>query len=229
MTLSAQPVVDLDTGHTVHYELLPRMRDEHGDLIPPGTLVFVAERLGLITTLERAVACAAIRALADPAGPGHRALEVSLSTASIRDLGFIELVERELGEHGVDPGRMIFEISEDTALGCLTEALAFGERLARIGCRYSLDRFGARYGGFSHLEHMNLDLIKIADELVCGASDEDHSQLLIASIVAFAEQFGARTVAKGIRDATVLHHAAELGVAYGQGYHLGTPTPLALL
>ncbi len=56
--LLAQPIVDLATGEASQYELLLRMRDATGDLIPPGAFLAIAERLDLIHDIDRWVTTA---------------------------------------------------------------------------------------------------------------------------------------------------------------------------
>ncbi len=226
LTLLAQPVVEIATGRVAQHELLLRLRDEHGDLVPPATFLCIAERLALIGQIDAWVTGNAIRALAE--FEDLPALEVNLSGASIVDPRFPEDLRRRLQELRVDPPRLIFEIDQATALAGITQAIAFREQLTAIGCRFALDGFGAGPASFHHLRHLRFDLIKIDGELVrnCVASDTD--QLLIAAIVEVASGLGRRTVAKDVGDSETLMLLRELGVDYGQGYHVGPPVPLAL-
>ncbi len=227
LTLLAQPIIDLGTGNISQYELLLRMRDEHEDLIPPATFLYVAERLGLIGQIDARVASTAIRLLAADEGLlAGAALEVNLASASIKDPLFLECVRGELEASGVQPSRLIFEISQATALGAVTQAMAFGEQLQRLGCRFALDGFGAGPANFHYFKRLGLDLIKIDGELVRNCSDSDTDQLLIAAIVEVASGLGRRTVAMEIGDDQTLELLRELGVDYGQGYFVGAPAPL---
>ena len=229
MTLLAQPIVHLASGNVSQYELLLRMRDDHGDLIPPATFLHVAERLELIGQIDTWVISRAISMLADPdVRASGVAFEVNLSGASIGDCGLLEHIESELATFGVDPARVIFEITETAALGSMTRARAFGERLSRIGCRFALDDFGAGFGSFHYLKHLHFDLIKIDGEFVSGCAASSTDQLLIAAIVDIAGGLGADTVAEYVPDEETVQLLCELGVVYGQGNHLGRPAPLPL-
>ncbi len=229
LTLLAQPIVDLATGRISQYELLLRIRDEHHDLIPAATFLYVAERLNLLAAIDARLAGRAIRMLASHEGlAAGTALAVNLSSASIRDPRFLDGVEHQLEASGVDPSRLIFQINQATALGAVTQAVAFGERLARIGCRLALNGFGAGPASFHYFKHLRFNLIKIDGELVRNCRDSDTDQLLIAAIVEIASGLDRRTVAVDIGDDQTLALLRELGVDYGQGYYVGPPTPLPL-
>ena len=165
--LHAQPIVDLATGETVQRELLIRMRDTDGKLIPPGDFLPAAEKHGAIRDIDRWV-------LAQGADLAARGIdvEINISAASIGDPGLIADIEHELARTGADPSRLVFEITE-TALVEETEvAVTLAERLRHLGCRFALDDFGSGYGGFHYLKHLPMDFLKIDREFVRDARSE---------------------------------------------------------
>ena len=128
--LLAQPIEPLHGDGPTQYELLLRMRDAHGDLIPPGTFLYIAERLGLIQEIDRWVVARAIEMLAEQRADGRDLrFEVNLSGHTIGDPELLELIERRLHETGVPPDRLIFEITETAAVANIARAGAFADRL----------------------------------------------------------------------------------------------------
>ncbi len=228
LTLLAQPIVHLATGAVSQFELLLRLRDEHGDLIPPATLLLVAERLDLIRQLDRWVVSSAIRMLAELDSDAREvAFEINLSGASMGDAELLAHIDSELRAGAVDPTRLIFEITQAATLGSMVKAREFGERLRQIGCRFALDDFGSGFGSFYYLKHLCFDLIKIDGEFVRNCASNHTDQLLIAAIVDIARGLHAETVAEFVPDDPTIALLSTLGVDYGQGYHLGPPAPLA--
>lgn len=145
--LLAQPIVPLRTDGPTQYELLLRMRDEHGSLISPGSFLYVAERLGLIREIDRWVTERAIGMLAEQRAAGRDLrFEVNLSGYTIGDDQLLELIERRLAETGVPADRLIFEITETAAIENITREARFADRLSELGCRFALDDFGAGRG-----------------------------------------------------------------------------------
>ena len=225
--LLAQPIVDMATGKASQYELLLRMRDDDGDLIPPGAFLAIAERLDLIQEIDRWVTGHAIELLSRYRAAGVDVIfEVNLSGLSIGDPGLLELIERRLDETGVSPCGLIFEITETAAVANIPRARAFGERLSELGCRFALDDFGAGFGSFYYLKHLPFDYLKIDGEFVRNCVTNPTDRLIIESVVGIARGLDKLTIAEFVGDEETVRALNRLGVDYAQGYHTGRPAPL---
>ena len=225
--LLAQPIVDLASGRASQYELLLRMRDDTGDLIPPGAFLAIAERLDLIQDIDRWVTTRAIDLLAHY----HRAgvevtFEVNLSGRSIGDPGLLELIEQRLAQTGVSPSWLIFEVTETSAVANIPRARDFGERLSELGCRFALDDFGAGFGSFYYLKHLPFDYLKIDGEFVRNCVGNATDRLIIESVVGIARGLHKQTIAEFVGDEETVRMLGDLGVDFAQGYHTGKPAPL---
>jgi diguanylate cyclase (GGDEF)-like protein/PAS domain S-box-containing protein len=226
-TLLAQPIVDLASGRASQYELLLRMRDERGELIPPGTFLYIAERLGMVQEIDRWVTEQAIGLLAEHLAHGDElTLEVNLSGLSIGDPGLLVLISRGLERTKIAPRQLIFEITETAAVVNMTRAGRFARDLTRLGCRFALDDFGAGYGSFYYLKHLPFDYLKIDGEFVKGCRTSNTDRLLIKAAVDIASGMGKLTVAEFVGDEETARLLTRLGVDYGQGFYLGRPVPL---
>lgn len=225
--LVAQPIVSLAGPEPAQYELLLRMRDLDGDLIPPGSFLYVAERLGLIRDIDRWVTGRAIDMLAEQRAAGRDVrFEVNLSGLTIGDEGLLELVNRRLGATGVPPDRLIFEVTETAAVAHIGRAASFAERLAALGCRFALDDFGAGFGSFYYLKHLPFDYVKIDGEFVGHCVHNETDRILISAVVQIARGMGKRTIAECVTSQETVEVLTRLGVDHGQGFHLGRPAPL---
>jgi diguanylate cyclase (GGDEF)-like protein/PAS domain S-box-containing protein len=226
--LFAQPIVPFAGTGPAQYELLLRMPDDHGDLIPPGSFLYIAERLGLIADIDRWVTKRAIEMLAEQRALGHDLrLEVNLSGRTIGDEQLFELIKRRLDETGVPPDRLIFEVTETAAVAHIARAASFAERLTDLGCKFALDDFGAGFGSFYYLKHLPFDYLKIDGEFVRHCASNDIDRTLISAVVGIARGMGTRTIAEFVGDEESVEVLTRLGVDYGQGFHLGRPAPLA--
>jgi diguanylate cyclase (GGDEF)-like protein/PAS domain S-box-containing protein len=226
--LLAQPIESLHGDGPTQYELLLRMRDAHGDHIPPGTFLYVAERVGLIGEIDRWVVTRAIDMLAEQHAAGHDLrFEVNLSGRSIGDPELLELIEQRLVETGIQPDRLIFEITETAAVANIARAGEFARRLSELGCRFALDDFGAGFGSFYYLKHLPFDYLKIDGEFVRNCATNPTDRTLISAVVQIARGMGKHTIAEFVGDQESVDILTDLGVDYGQGYFLGRPEPLA--
>jgi EAL domain-containing protein (putative c-di-GMP-specific phosphodiesterase class I) len=226
-TLLAQPIIDFSTGRASQHELLLRMRDENGDLIPPGAFLPVAERLDLVQEIDRWVVRSAIAMLGEHERLGHAlTLEVNLSARSLGDPELLDLIEVELGRTRTPPEQLILEVTETAAVAHMPAAKRFGERLTELGCRFALDDFGAGFGSFYYLKHLPFDFLKIDGEFVSNCRRSETDRLVIQAVVELARGLRKKTIAEIVCDDETARLVSELGVDYGQGFHLGRPTPV---
>jgi diguanylate cyclase (GGDEF)-like protein/PAS domain S-box-containing protein len=226
--LVAQPIVDLTDGRVSQFEVLLRMRDDRGQMILPGAFLATAERLGLIQQIDGLTVTAALRAFALHNGRGKLLpnIEINLSGASIGDPLILALIERELAETGLDPNRVIFEITETAAIANIAKAREFSQQLARLGCRFALDDFGAGFGSFYYLKHVRFDVLKIDGEFVRDCCSSLTDRMVIQAVVGIAHGLEKQTVAEHVGDAQTVGLLRDMGVDSGQGFYLGRPEPL---
>jgi diguanylate cyclase (GGDEF)-like protein/PAS domain S-box-containing protein len=225
--LQAQPIVNLRTGQPEQHELLIRMLDEHGDLIPPATFLSVAERYGQIASIDKWVARRAIELLAElEASDRPRPLAINLSRHALGDRELVGELEAEITSAGIDPRNLIVEISEAAAIADIGRARVLGTRLRALGCRFALDDFGAGVGSIYHLKHLPLDYIKIDGEFINDCINDERDRLAIGAVVELARGLGVATIAEAVADSGAVDILTRLGVDFGQGRHFGWPQDL---
>ena len=221
LMLAAQPIISLTEGKISRHELLVRLRDRAGRLVPPGRFLPVAEQFGLIRELDRWVIVHAARL----AARGH-AVNVNLSANSLGDPELAVFVEDILREEGAEPARFAFELTETALMQHGEVAGAFVDRMSDRGCDFALDDFGTGYGCFTYLQSLPIGYLKIDRAFVRDLSQNPASGKVVEAVVGLARVFGQQTVAEGVEDERTLELLRELGVDYAQGYHLGHPKEL---
>jgi EAL domain-containing protein (putative c-di-GMP-specific phosphodiesterase class I) len=226
--LFAQPIVGIGADGLERHELLLRFRAENGDLVPPGTFLYIAERFDLIGDIDRWVLAQAVELLHREHEVGRpMALSVNLSGKTLSDPDLPGYLRTLLARRPVPEGRLIVEVTETAAIVNIERAREFAETLHELGCRFALDDFGAGFASFYYLKHLTFDYVKIDGEFVKDLPDNPTDQLVIRAIVDIARGLGTRTVAEFVGDARTVEVLGELGVDYGQGFHLGRPAPVA--
>ena len=221
LMLAAQPIISLTEGKISRHELLVRLRDRAGRLVPPGKFLPVAEQFGLIRELDRWVILHAARL----AARGH-AVNVNLSANSLGDPDLAVFVENTLREEGAEPARFAFELTETALMEQGEIAGAFVDRMSAGGCDFALDDFGTGYGCFTYLQSLPIGYLKIDREFVLDLRQNPASAQVVEAVVGLARVFGQKTVAEGVEDELTLELLRGLGVDYAQGYHLGRPKEL---
>jgi EAL domain-containing protein (putative c-di-GMP-specific phosphodiesterase class I) len=219
--LYAQPIIDLSSGKVVQRELLLRMRERSGEIVPPGSYLPIAEQYGLIGDIDRWV----IERATEIAVAGG-AVELNVSAYSIADPTLLDDIERALKRTGADPTSLVFEITETALIADVAAGKAFADRLHQLGCKLALDDFGTGYGGFTYLKQFPVDFLKIDIEFVRDLPTNPASRHVVEAVVVLAHAFGLKTVGEGVEDVQTLGLLRELGVDFAQGYHIAMPRPL---
>ena len=208
-----QPVVSLADGSVVASEALARWRHPRLGLL--GAASFVRDAEGeLAAAVDREVL---FQACAAAASGSLAAVHVNLSAlhaGTVRDV---------LESTGLDPARLVLELSERTLASASVEGLA---ALRTIGVRIAFDDFGAGRHAVELLRSRPLDMLKIARPFVDGALRGSHDRAVLSMIVQLGEMFGLQVVAQGIEREDQRDALAALGCELGQGYLLGRPLPL---
>jgi diguanylate cyclase (GGDEF)-like protein/PAS domain S-box-containing protein len=225
--LHAQPILDLASAKITRYELLLRAVEVDGELVLPGVFLDIAERSGLIQDVDRWVVRKAIRMLGEHRAAGRDiTFEVNLSGKAFGDPEMLPMIQRELASAGVEPSRLILEVTETAAIANMDDAQRFVHTLHTLGCRFALDDFGVGFSSFSHLKYLPVDYLKIDGSFIRELSRSSVDQQLVQAIVGVARALGKKTIAEFVNDAETVDLLRAYGVDFAQGFHIGRPAPL---
>ena len=223
-------------GGAPHYEILLRMLDRAGNLIPPSGFMAAAERFNLLSSIERWVISSLIEFLHGQCESGAIPREqaawtsgfyaVNLSGVSINDASFIDFLRQLLNRFNLPRGLLCFEVTETTAIANLTKAAQLMHELKALGCRFALDDFGIGMSSFAYLKYLPVDYIKIDGVFVRDMADDPMDQAIVEAINRIAHILGLKTVAEFVEDATILERLRGIGVDYAQGYFVAKPEAL---
>jgi EAL domain-containing protein (putative c-di-GMP-specific phosphodiesterase class I) len=220
--LHYQPIVSLGDGRVAHHEALVRLADEPGGLIGPASFLPAAERYGLIREIDRMVLEKVAELLGSAEAP-RGAIAMNLSALSLTDDDMLAHIQSGLQRHGVDPRRLILEVTETASISDMPRARAFCAGARRLGCAVALDDFGAGFGSFHYLKHLPFDFLKIDGAFIRGLPGSAHDQLVVKALVGLVGEMGQQTIAEFVGDRQTMRLLCELGVDYAQGFHVGRP------
>lgn len=229
--LYAQDIVPVNRQQAcgVHCELLVRMMDEHGNLVPPMAFIPAAERYNLMPAIDRWVIRTAFGMLARMRDGGEpiELCSINLSGASIGDERFLEFVREQLQSSTVPHESICFEVTETAAIANLDKAMHFIQEMKALGCRFSLDDFGAGMSSFAYLKHLPVDYLKIDGVFVKDMADDPIDRAMVEAINNVGHVMGKQTIAEFVDDERVMGALREIGVDFAQGYGVAKPQPFA--
>jgi EAL domain-containing protein (putative c-di-GMP-specific phosphodiesterase class I) len=225
-TLHFQPIVSLRDESVSHHEALVRLADEGGGrLVAPGSFLPAAERYGLVRDIDRLVLAKVVALLAEHDGERGPTIAINVSALSATDGAMLRDIERRLTFRGVDPSRLIVEVTETAAISSMARARAFCEGVQALGCAVALDDFGSGFGSFQYLKHLPFDFLKIDGGFIQGLTASPTDQLVVKALVDVVGGLGRRTIAEFVADRSTLTMLRDFGVDYAQGFEVGRPAP----
>jgi EAL domain-containing protein (putative c-di-GMP-specific phosphodiesterase class I) len=224
LVLHFQPVVALDGGRFVGAEALLRWRHPRRGVVAPNAFIPLAEATGVILPIGRwvlAEACLeAARWTGRADGP---AVSVNVSGRQLEDPEFQAHVAEALAAAGLDPRRLILEITEGTLMRDTDAALRRLRELKALGVRLAVDDFGTGFSSLAYLQRFPVDVLKIDKAFVDGVASGGRNTALARTVIALGDALGMSTVAEGIEDAAQQAQLVALGCRHGQGYLFARP------
>ena len=196
-------------------------REDPMRVVMPGSFIPVAEKTGKILDIDRWVIRACATTLARfPAVP---AIALNVSARSLNEPSLPNYIADTLKELGVEPRRMIVELTETSAVSDLHDAQRFIKLLRGNGVRVCLDDFGAGFSSFAYLKHLDVDMLKIDGQFIRDLAQDRENQIFVRAIVDVARGLNKITVAECVEDAATLEVLRGFGVELAQGYYLEEP------
>ena len=225
--LHFQPTVDLVTGRLSGMEALVRWNSHSRGLVPPGLFIPVAEDTGLIVALGSWVLEQACRQAVEWDREfgfgGPETMSVNLSARQLQDDGLVSDVARILVSTGIDPHRVVLEITESAVMRDAEAMVARLHELKALGVRLAIDDFGTGYSSMSYLCSFPIDILKIDRSFVHGVRTEPQKTGIVRMIVELGRILHLQTVAEGIERNEELEELRALQCDFGQGFWFGQP------
>lgn len=225
MVLHYQPTYSLATNRISGFEALIRWQHPERGLLAPVHFIAIAEETGLIVPIGEWVLRTAVQQLhswsREFVDGGELTMAVNVSVGQLRAPGLFELVRTVLAEEGMDPRRLVLEITESMLISEIDDVPGLLGRLADLGVRIAIDDFGTGYASLANLQSLPLDVLKI-DRSFVSQNGQDGAALL-STILDIGRALGLETIGEGIEDEAQLAVLRNGGCDLGQGYFLARP------
>jgi diguanylate cyclase (GGDEF)-like protein len=225
--LYAQSIESLDDCNKLHYELLVRMQDANGAIIPPGAFLQAAERYNLIVQLDLWVIAKAFSLL--HLNPSFLAkvdfISINLSGQSLTDERVLAFIIFKLRQFKIDGKKLCFEITETAAITHIVMAEHFIVELKKLGCKFALDDFGSGLSSFGYLKTLPIDYLKIDGIFVKDIVQDKIDYAMVKAINDIGHTMEMQTVAEFVENNDIKKMLIKLGVNYVQGYGIHRPQP----
>lgn len=218
-----QPILNLKTREIEAYEILVRI-DLPPEMVQAHDFIEIAEGIGIINRIDHIVMEKAFERVRERGWKGG--IFINLSPKALILHEFIPNVKRLVREFGIEPGRVVFEITERDTVKNITLLERFVLDLKMEGFRFAIDDFGSGFSSFQYIKRFSIDFIKVEGDFIramSGGGEMDRA--IVESITTLARGIGVKTIAEHVEDEEVLKAIEGLGLDYAQGYQIGRPSP----
>lgn len=231
LSLHWQPQVN-NAGQVVGAEALLRWQHPQFGRVSPADFIPVAEDTGLIVPIGLWVieqACEQLQRWGESAQTAHLSLSVNVSARQFYQPDFVQQVLALVGKLGIDPSKLILELTESLVLEDMQAAIKRMQVIKAEGVRFSMDDFGTGYSSLSYLAELPFDEVKIDQSFIRDASmrKADRDWIIIEAIIALASKLGMSVIAEGVETQLQLDALRQRGCAAFQGFYFSKPLALS--
>ena len=228
-----QPIVELESGRVLGYEVLARWLHPDRGLLIPSKFLPLAEETGLLVELGIEMFRNSLAQLAAWRAANHDfancSLSVNVGSRQLLDPAFYRFVVELLGETGIDADSLWLEITETSLLADVKAATVRLRELRSLGLHLSVDDFGTGYSSITYLKRFPVEAVKVDRAFIGGLGIENDDTVIVEAVVRLGQALGLTVIAEGIETPLQLARLRELGCDKGQGYLFGRPRPAALI
>ena len=229
--LYRQPIVSIAHNDALprHYEVLIRMLNPEGEMISPEQFIPTAERYNLMPILDQWVVQHCLSRLELAMEQSLTDLDsfpiyaINLSGASLSDQQFLGTLTEAVSCCNIPAEKICFEITETAAIANVQQVKDFMKALKQIGCRFSLDDFGAGMSSFGYLSALPVDFVKIDGKFIQDFDADPANITIVESIVHVSKSLGLTTIAERVEDKSIAYRLKDIGVDFIQGFGVGRP------
>jgi EAL domain-containing protein (putative c-di-GMP-specific phosphodiesterase class I) len=192
--------------------------------LPPSSFIPLAEETGHILAIDRWVlrrAAAQARVWGEAGFTGWMA--VNLSARSLHDDAFVKELLSVLDAAGVEPRRMVLELTESSAMSDPEESCKRLDEIAHLGVRIAIDDFGMGYSSLAYLKRFPASHVKIDRSFTTGIGKHERDEELIELVLQLASKWNLQVIAEGVETNGQREWLAARGCTLAQGFHLAPP------
>jgi len=214
-----QPIVSSKTGETLKYEMLLRLLDTNGSIVPPLEFLPAIRHTNVYINVTKIVIDFAIKTLKEYTFE----LSMNLDLQDILNDDIMNLLKDGFSDKPELAKRLTIEILEHEEITNFDVIKEHIDILKELGFQIALDDFGSGYANFQYLLHLNIDILKIDGSLIRDIDTNKNSFYIVETIGNFAKKMNIKTVAEQVETTDELKRLKSLNIDYFQGYLLGKP------
>jgi len=216
-----QPIINMQNGDIIGYEGLIRGPSD-SPLHSPLNLFKVARDHNMTVAVEYLCRQIVLQRFAELKLPGKLFLNVSPECLLQPDVKYGETLDY-IGNFGINPKRVIIELTESQPAYDYQLLRKAAMHYRDMGFQIAMDDLGEGFSSLRLWSELRPEYVKIDMHFIHGINKDPVKLQFVRSIQEIAEKTGTRVVAEGIETQAELLLIRDLGIGFGQGYHIAKP------
>lgn len=228
LLLYYQPIRGISGNrHRKRMEILLRIQEPCGRILPPAQFIAAAERFKLMTEVDKEVIRKAFLWLSmhEELWCDH-CLSINLSGNSLGAEGMVDYIIGQLQRFAIPSHCICFEITETSAIQNHHRAMEMLNQLRKLGFSFALDDFGTGFASYGYLRELPVNYVKIDGCFIKTLASNAKDYAIVKSIHDVCRVMGIETVAEFVENQDIIDRLESIGINYAQGYAIGRPQSL---
>lgn len=224
-----QPKYDMRNEEIIGAEALARWVKPDGTIVPPNAFIPCFEASRQIILLDERMLESVCRQMREMEEAGIHVVPVSvnLSRVHLKHHGILNKIERIIKDTGVDPKKLVFEITESALYEDNIPLRMIVDFLHQLGCRVDMDDYGMGVSGPNTLVTTEFDVVKLDKSFIDGIGDKK-MEAVIRSTISLSKELGMDIIAEGVEEKYQADTLVSLGCYAAQGFYYSKPVPEAV-
>ncbi len=220
LTLFAQMVMGLHKEERLQIEVVGRLKDENGDLVPADQFIPMANRHRLTPSFDLAI----LQKLFERMSNGviaDQEVAINLSVHSIHDVTLLDWLTNAMRADRDLSRRLVFEFTEFGLVQDKVGVEKFVAEIRKLGANFAVDNFGLHPSAFEYLQQLKPRYVKLSPAYIRELANNQKHQFFISSVVMITRPLEIQVIALGIENVDSLALLKDLGVDGYQGFVTG--------
>ncbi|WP_425057910.1 EAL domain-containing protein [Sporomusa carbonis] len=217
-----QPIVDLETGEPMGYEVLARVKRGE-NFLSAGLFVDAAEKSGLMQEIGKRVIEQAIKEK-NSSWAKDKLFFINFSMREVESQDTVGFLADQFNRYEINPEEIVAEITERETVRDINAVHTFAKKLTEIGVRLAVDDFGSGFSSFLYLRYFDCYFAKIEGSLVRDITRSGRSRMIVENMAKLLQRLSIEVVAEYVENREIAEILHRTGIRYGQGYYLGKPS-----
>ncbi|MCP4188812.1 MAG: GGDEF domain-containing protein [Gammaproteobacteria bacterium] len=217
-----QPVIELHGHNTAYFEALLRWKDPQMHDVSIERTIQIAEKNQLIQPLTNWIVMTVCKLLKKQE-LNDLVIGVNLSMIDLHDRYLPRRIDKCLRKYGVNPGKLMIEITEGQIMQEPDEVADILSHLGMMGLSLSIDDFGTGQASLTYLKKLPVEKLKIDQSFIMDMPKNDDDRLIVKATIDLAHTLDLQVIAEGVENVEIYDMLTEMNCDYAQGYYISRP------